>query len=399
MDINATLTAAITAHQAGDLAGAQEGYLKILAAHPGQPDALHFLGLLRFQLDERSLGIDLVERSVAVAPSNPHAWNNLGNMRMIEEHTEAARDAYLRATSLADGLTAAWYNLGILSRRLRDYDAAVRNFEKAISTGPAFSRAYEALGMTMYRLQRYEDAGRLYRRWLEQEPHNAIARHMSAAMTGEGAEQRASDEYVKVLFDQFADQFDANLAALSYRAPQLLVSALGDFADTQSGRLDILDAGCGTGLCGPLLRSSARVLHGVDLSTAMIDKARERGVYDALSVGELCAFMRGCAATYDAVVSADTLCYFGNLVQPLEAARACLGAQGLIAFTVEALGEVDAQREYVLQPHGRYAHSARYLDDSVKSSGLQLLARESVVLRKERDLDVQGYLCVARRGP
>jgi predicted TPR repeat methyltransferase len=345
------------------------------------------------------LGIDLVERSVAAAPGNPHAWNNLGNMRMVEGHTEAARDAYRRATSLADGLTQAWYNLGILSRRLRDYEAAVLHFEKALLTGPAFSRAYEALGMTLYRLQRYEDADRLYRRWLEREPDNAIARHMSAAMTGEGAERRASDEYVKVLFDRFAEQFDDNLAALSYRAPQLLISALGDFADTQSARLDILDAGCGTGLCGPLLRSSARKLDGVDLSEAMIGKARERRVYDALSVGELCAFMRGCGAAYDAVVSADTLCYFGDLLEPLEAARACLRTQGLIAFTVEALADVDAQKKYLLQPHGRYVHGARYLDDAVRAGGFRMLSLESVVLRQERDADVAGYLCVARCAP
>jgi predicted TPR repeat methyltransferase len=41
-----------------------------------------------------------------------------------------------------------------------------------------------------------------------------------------------------------------------------------------------VDLGCGTGLMGPLLRSHVSVLEGVDLSTAMVEKARERGCYD-----------------------------------------------------------------------------------------------------------------------
>jgi hypothetical protein len=44
------------------------------------------------------------------------------------------------------------------------------------------------------------------------------------------------------------------------------------------------------------------------------------------------------------VVSANTLCYFGNLLEPLEAAQVCLRAQGLIAFTVESLADIDANR-------------------------------------------------------
>jgi predicted TPR repeat methyltransferase len=250
--------------------------------------------------------------------------------------------------------------------------------------------------MLLYRLQKYAEAGILYRRWLDHEPGNPIARHMSAAMNGEGGELRASDDYVKRIFDGFAAHFDASLEALGYRAPQLLVAALGDFTDMQSGRLDILDAGCGTGLCGALMRSSAHRLDGVDLSEGMIEKARERGLYDSLSVAELCAYMRQRSTCFDLVLSADTLCYFGDLEEPLEAAHGCLRQNGLIAFTVEAAADNDGPGYRLLQ-HGRYAHRAGYLDDVMRRAGLTVLARESVVLRKERGADVAGHLCIARR--
>lgn len=48
-----------------------------------------------------------------------------------------------------------------------------------------------------------------------------------------------------------------------------------------------IDLGCGTGLMGPLLRPHVGHLAGVDLSAGMVDKARQRGCYDELAVGEL----------------------------------------------------------------------------------------------------------------
>lgn len=53
-----------------------------------------------------------------------------------------------------------------------------------------------------------------------------------------------------------------------------------------------MDLGCGTGLMGPLLRQHVEHLAGVDLSQGMIDKARERGCYDELAVGELAAHLQ-----------------------------------------------------------------------------------------------------------
>ena len=52
-----------------------------------------------------------------------------------------------------------------------------------------------------------------------------------------------------------------------------------------SKRLDVLDAGCGTGLCGPLVAPYARRLAGVDLSEGMLAHAKEKNVYDELIEG------------------------------------------------------------------------------------------------------------------
>ena len=124
-----------------------------------------------------------------------------------------------------------------------------------------------------------------------------------------------------------------------------------------SAALDIVDAGCGTGLCGPGLKPWARTLAGCDLSVGMLRRAKARKVYDVLHQAELTHYLNTQPEAFDAVVSADTLCYFGALDGALAAARRSLRSGGWLIFTVEALSS-DDERAHVLQTNGRYAHGA-----------------------------------------
>ena len=60
---------------------------------------------------------------------------------------------------------------------------------------------------------------------------------------------------------------------LDYHAPELLVASLMEVLGRGQPIYDVLDAGCGTGLCGALLKPFARSLTGVDLSSGMLRKA------------------------------------------------------------------------------------------------------------------------------
>jgi predicted TPR repeat methyltransferase len=117
--------------------------------------------------------------------------------------------------------------------------------------------------------------------------------------------------------------------------PELVTEALREDG-LRPGGLDILDAGCGTGLCGALLRPFANRLHGVDLSPGMLEKARADGHYDALIECELTAFMDARPQHYDVIACADTLCYFGDLHSVVKAAGVALRMAGRFAFSVES---------------------------------------------------------------
>jgi len=393
------LLKAISTHRAGRIAEAKAMYERILRRRPRDPDALNFLGMLEYQRGEQGHGVELLQKSLKSAPDNPHAWMNLGNMLLGMGESEGGVKAYERVTELAPDMWQGWFNRATCLRRLRRLEDAVECLKTAISLKPDHDMAYERLGMILYRAGKTKELAELYGDWVKYNPDNPTARHMYAAAAGEAVPDRASDDYVRNTFDGFADTFDENLLDLGYRAPQLLADALERHLGPagSAGRVEILDAGAGTGLCGPLLRSRASTLVGVDLSPGMLEKARARRTYDELVAAELSEFMRSRPASFDVVLSADTLVYFGALEEVLAAARDCLRPGGLLTFTVERSDATEDGARFRMGPHGRYLHAEAYVASALDVAGFRHCEISPAVLRVELGADVQGMVVVARR--
>jgi predicted TPR repeat methyltransferase len=393
-DTATALGRAIAAHKAGRYEEAEAGYQSVLQGRPADADALNFLGMLRFHRGEPAAAAELLRRSVEADPDNPHARINLGNVLMAGNELAGAHEAFEKATGLAPHLAIGWYNLGVCLRRLHRPQDAATCLHKAVTLDPHHAPAHDTLARLLYGLGRRSEAVDVYRAWLAVEPDNPIARHMLAAVSGEGTPVRADDQYVQAVFDHFAESFDQNLSELGYRAPQLLAEALAERLPPQA-KVDILDAGCGTGLCGPLMRPSARRLVGVDLSPGMVGKARPRGAYDELCVQELCEFMRSRPAAFDVVLSADTLVYFGALGEAMGAARRCLREGGTLAFTLERLDAGSATQSFRLEGHGRYSHAEWYVRDVLMAAGFHDVALRTDTLRSEAGEQVTGHIVTA----
>jgi SAM-dependent methyltransferase len=125
----------------------------------------------------------------------------------------------------------------------------------------------------------------------------------------------------------------------------------------------------------------------------MVDKARERGVYDELRIGELTAALAEERAAYDLIVSADVLVYFGDLTPVFVAVARALRPNGIVAFSVE---RVDGPG-FVLRTSGRYAHSAAFLREVARLAGLDEASLDERLLRIEGNSLVRGYVGVYRQ--
>jgi predicted TPR repeat methyltransferase len=384
------LQAALAAHRAGRLKEAASGYRQVLQRLPEEPMALYLLGLTCFHQGEAAEAVQYLCRSLARAPGNARAWKDLGGIHMACGRLEEARDAYLKAVEHGPRLAESWYNLGVCLSKLGRPAEAIVQLQQALAREPGFTRSYEPLALLLYQSGDAAGAAQVYRQWLQHEPDNPRARHMVAAATGSDL-PRAADDYIRAHFDAHAASFDSNLQQLGYHAPQRVAAALAHLATTAPVPC-LLDAGCGTGLCGPLVRPRCARLTGVDLSPAMLAQAAARGCYDELVEAELVSFMRGRPEAFDAVICVDTLVYFGALEEPLATARTALRAAGLLIFTLEA-GSGGPR----LQIHGRYTHSEAYVRQALARAGLEVLAITPEALREERQQPVAGLLVCARR--
>jgi predicted TPR repeat methyltransferase len=421
---------AIGLHRAGHGEDAFKIYMRVLDQHPDHADALHFMGILAHERGKEADALCLMTRSVELAPDHAGFRNNLGNLMLDNGRFEDAQREYqralelepdrpdalnnyavlckalgrleeaesslLRAIELAEDFTEARNNLVRLYTSLGRIEEAVKQACVALALEPGNAPSREMLGYAYCRAGRLEEAAQVYRDWLAEEPDHPKAIHHLAACTGEGVPPRASDAYVQHVFDVFADSFDARLAMLHYRAPRLVGEAVLTCLGVGVAGLEILDVGCGTGLCGPLLKPFAARLTGIDLSGRMLDKARARDLYDDLHQAELTAYMQQHDACYDVVVSADTLVYFGALDEAIRAAATTLVPGGLLCFTVEALGEGETG-DYRLRQHGRYSHSKAYLEAMLEQADLSVIRLDSEVLRSEGGQPVAGWLVAAQR--
>src|SRR5208282_3133260 len=65
-------------HQAGRFAEAEALYMEILARIPDQPDALHLLGVIRFQQKRSLEAVKLIGRAIPLNPRQAAYHCNLG---------------------------------------------------------------------------------------------------------------------------------------------------------------------------------------------------------------------------------------------------------------------------------------------------------------------------------
>ncbi len=431
MTVDDAISTAMQMHKQGELLEARTLYNDVLRAVPTHADALHYLGVVLHQLGDSEEGIEHILRSLELAPEHPDALNNLGNIYRETGRYEESEASYKKVLEISPEHTDTLVNLGVILRGLKRPEDALDMLEQALAIDPQHARAHHNLGNVYRDLERFDEALTAYsesekldpydgdsaraiakllytqgrhdeaievlKALIEARPDDAVAVHVLAAYTGERVPERATDLYIRQTFDHFAPNFDASLARLKYKAPTLIGACVIDRLGGSGQQCRVLDIGCGTGLCGPLVKPIAAQLVGVDLSGNMLKRAQKRGVYDQLVEAELTDYVSGEEAGFDVVICVDTFVYFGDLGDGLCAANHTLRSDGWLFFTVEKHDAGARDNDYWLQSHGRYSHSSDYVGRMLEAAEFEVVALDDVVLRMEHGEPVDGILAIARK--
>ena len=374
---------------------AVDSYDRALAVRPHYPEASCNRAAALLDLGQPQAALDSAERALAGQPRYAQALCVRANALYLLRRLRDAVAAYDHALALDAKMAEAHAGRAMALHKLGRFNEALRGYDRALALRPEHAATHEHRAASLQALGRKDEAiaaWRAARGILERQGGDAGQVDFALAALGVGVMPgRAPQEYVKALFDQYAGHFDQHLTeVLEYRTPAAIDAALRQAQVPVGG--DVLDLGCGTGLCAPYLKPGAASLAGVDLSERMLDKARETGLYDRLACADIVSFLEEESGPFDLVLAADVFVYFGDLSAVFGQVRRVLRAGGAFCFSTETC-DGDG---FVLQASNRYAHAAGYLRSLADAHGFQIALLESSALRSENGVPIIGQVAVLR---
>lgn len=319
---------------------------------------------------------------------NPGLLNNLANAFFSLGKVEEAIQHYRKALEIDEDYVPAFSHLGHALSRVQQFEPAIDACKRAVELQPTTQMHYRLATVYLDSGEK-ELAKQSLKKALLLEQDHSPSRHLLDALVGKKS-VAAPKGYIVDLYNGFADTFDDLLVQhLQYCMPEKMAEQLACFRKAKPQH-DILDLGCGTALSGKALAPWAKKLDGIDLSENMLQKAKERGIYDNLWQKDIVSAC--CMGKYDIIAACDVLIYTGDLAPVFQSAFTALKTGGMLIFSVE-VGESSWQ----LLENGRFAHSIEYCKNELKKKGFTLIKTDFLVARKERGKGVESALFITEK--
>lgn len=186
---------AVALHQNGDLAEAERHYREILDRQADHADALHLIGVIRFQQGAHAEAEDMIRRAIAADGAAAMYHANLGRVLKAAARPGEAAAAYRAALALAPGDPTLMSDLAAALVSDGDFAAAVEFGRRAVALSPGLAQAHLNLGLALQGQGGAEQdaAETAFRRAAELEPaladaHQALAQIHHARGEGAAAE-------------------------------------------------------------------------------------------------------------------------------------------------------------------------------------------------------------------
>jgi tetratricopeptide (TPR) repeat protein len=244
LDIQQALTRAHAHWNAGQADQSEQLCQRVLAAWPGQTDALHLLGLMAHTHGNLDLAIAHL-REACRAPRAPATYHsNLAEMCRRKGLLTEGEGAALCAVALDPHLATAWNNLGILQQEAGKFADSRVSLEHVVSLLPDSPEAHNNLGNTCKRLGDFTRARAHYERAIALRADYAEGYSNLASLLNDAGESDAAAEAARRAIEinpQLPDAY-LNLAGIEItrlRPAQALhwLNALAAFAPLHPGAL------------------------------------------------------------------------------------------------------------------------------------------------------------------
>jgi len=345
-----------------------------LLLNPKSVDVLVMLATMEENEDDFKLALSLDPKSYqAHLRYADFLYKNKRIIESVEEYHKAllngAEDAALSN------------NVGLILKDLGDEKRALDLMMNAFIKAPLNTDISINIAETLVLLYQKEpaEALRIAKLWALNAKDNVFASHTLAAF--EKNPSHRDEAYAKALFDEFADIYDAKMQNIHYA----VFDKIKELGILPTGR--VLDLGCGTGLAAFYLKTPSASWTGVDISSKMLQKAKEKGLYQELSESDALAYLKQNGQNFDEIFCLDVAEYIPNIEELI---TLCFPAKLILSFEVAG----DDVKTYQISPTGRYQHNPDFIENAFKNAGYGKIAKHPLVLRKENGADVKGFLFI-----
>lgn len=327
-------------------------------------------------------------------PYHFETQTNLATCFLKQGAVLMAKTHYLRALELAPQDTQVLFNLGVINTQLDNIDQAIQHYQRVVQIDPDHFAAHNNLGTAFIFKQHPGLALQHFKQALRLQPDNNAIQYTIDALSKNQLLLAAPSDYVSTLFDAYADHYDEHLLkALDYQVPTLLHKAITSVTSLPDKQWQILDLGCGTGLCGTLFKTHAKKLVGVDLSSKMLDYAKQKNIYHELVLENIATFLTHHHETYDLITAGDVLVYFGDLDNIFARIHLLLNPHGFFVFNTE----ISATEDFIMTQSGRFAHKKQYIEALAAKHQLKICSYQTAVTRLQNNEPVHGHLYTLQR--
>ena len=417
-------------HKERNFAVAEEFYKRALRHDPMHLDANYLLGTLyaeqrelakalkflqqaaeinpRSHMIQNNLGnihqlsrqfekaIACYRRALEIEPNMPEVQNNLGNIYKSNRQFAEAEECYRRVLIFRPDFAEGHCNLGMVLQNQKKFQEAMEHFRRALELSPSLKEAFEGLGICHAEMGEREQAISWFNRYLELDPGDDSEVKLRLARLNAG---EIPDRYPAAVmlntYEKKAQNWDTDIRqpGKEFFGPKHVREVLEELKLEKSRQLDVLDIGCGTGVCGEYLRDYAKHLVGVDLSTHMLEQALKKKYYDKLECADVIAYMHACECSFDLIIASGVLILFGDLLPVFRAVAQLLRSGGVFIFTLYR-GESEG---VTVRFNLHFAHGETYVRDKAEAAGLQVVLLEQKMHEIDLGEPQPGWIVALRK--
>ena len=311
--------------------------------------------------------------------------NNLGNTyNKIGNYEEAKK--YLVKSLLIKKNPYTFNNLANSYKGMGNNKEAINNLLQAIKIEKDSSKIYFNLAEMFLSMGDLNNSKKFFSKTIKLDQNHEAAKFKMDLLNGK-LKREFPKNYLKNYFNDYAETFEKHLITnLHYSVPIVFSNIINDKYGINYSFKKILDLGCGTGLCGNQIKNNYESLTGIDISTEMLKKAKEKSIYSELHCCDIDYFLTKTNEKYELIIAGDVLIYIGNLSELFRLCSNVMTENARFIFSIE----VEKTQNYSAKLTGRYSHNYNYIKKITQQNNLMIEFSENTKIRKEKNNWVLG---------